>query len=650
MKGSGEALDIDNIKIEEDSAFEQIVDSKGKNMNWGKLVPVAVIGISMSLFHMYTAGFGILPAWEQRSVLLSFVLLLIPFYFPFKAKLKPLRLVVDAIYLLAAVTAVIYIMLGYPEIIYRVGSPNTADLIIGSLVVILVLEGVRRTVGKAMTILVAIFIAYVFLGAYIPGTLGHPGFSFSTAIDNYFNSTFGVFGLILGAMSNYIIIFIIFGAFLAKSHAGKFFIETAYALTGSNTGGPAKVAVLASGMMGMISGAAVSNVVTTGSLTIPLMKRVGYKPHFAGAVEVSASAGGQLLPPVMGAAAFIIAANLQIPYIELCLIALIPAILHYVAIFLMVHFEAKKNNLEGIPKEELPDKKTVFKEGWFLLIPIALIIGLLILGYSPQFAGFYSIISVVLVSMFRKKTRMDWKNVIGALEIGAKNSVSITVICAAAGILIGSITLTGLGLKFSSIVFDLTGGILLIALILAMITSILLGMGMPTVSAYVLLAVLGVPALSQLGIEPIAAHMFVFYFAIMSNVTPPVAVGAYAAAAIAKSNPNKTGLLGLKLCLGTFIIPYMFVYGPALLMQGTGSEVVLAAITALTGIFALTSALQGWMLTRMTRIQRVLGVISALLLIHTGWITDTIGVTFLLIGVASQWKNRKSVHLQNLAS
>lgn len=637
-----------NEETENDTAIESLLNKDAnKSPLILKLAFIAIVGIGMSIFHLYTSGFGILEAWQQRSITFSFVLLLVPFLFPFKKGPKSVRRLIDAAFFLFSLATVSYIIFGYPEITLRESNPNTFDIIFGSLTVLLVLEATRRTIGLTMTLLVSVFIGYVFYGQHVPGILGHPGFDLEKAIDTYFNTTFGVFGLILGAMSNYIIVFIIFGAFLTKSQAGKFFIDLAFSLTGSRTGGPAKVAVLASGLMGSISGAAVSNVATTGTLTIPLMKRVGYKPHFAGGVEASASAGGQLMPPIMGAAAFIIAANLKIPYIELALFALIPALLHYFAVYMMVHFEASKQNLQGVPKSELPDIRKVLVEGWFLLLPIALIIFLLIKGFSPQYAGFYSTLSIVVVSLIRKRTRMSLKDIVGALELGGRNSVSIAVICAAAGILIASVNLTGLGLKFSSVVLELTGGSLLLTLIFIMIASILLGMGMPTVSAYVILSVLGVPALVQLGVLPIAAHLFVLYFAIMSNVTPPVAVAAYTAAAIAKADPNRTGFAGLKICLGTFIIPYMFIFGPELLMQGEPSMVILSIATAIVGIFSLTTSIQGWMLNRMNLIERLINLTSALLLIHSGWFTDIIGA-FLLTGVTVyQFKKRKEINENN---
>lgn len=628
------------INIEENSEIESLLE--GKRKKWLKPLIISLLGISMALFHMYTAYFGILENWQQRSMTVIFLLLLIPFVYPFKHGSLTLKRLVDGLYLMTAVALSLYIWLGYPDIIIREGQPNTLDLIFGTLVCVLILEATRRTVGNAMTILILIFILYLFFGNQISGRLGHPGFSYSKIINTFFNTTSGIFGIIMGAMSTFIVVFIVFGSFLAKSKAGRFFIEIAYGLTGAQSGGPAKVAVIASGAMGTISGVAVSNVVTTGALTIPLMKRVGYKPHFAGAVEASASAGGQLMPPIMGAAAFLIATNLQMPYAQVMLAALFPALLHYFAIYMMVHLEAKKNNLKGLPKSELPNVKKVFKEGWFLLLPVITIITLLISGYSPQKAGFVGILSIVLVSYFRKGTRMNWKQILGALEIGAKNSIQVAAVCGSAGILVGIITLTGLGLKFSSLVVNSTGGILIIALFFTMLASIILGMGMPTISAYVILAVLGVPALINLGVEPIAAQLFVFYFAIMSNVTPPVAIAAYAAAAIANANANQTGFTALKLCLGSFIVPYMFVFGPPLLMQGEISEIILAVISAVIGIYVLCGGIQGWLFTKMSVLERLVAVVAAICLMYYDFYTDIIGILLIAILLFGQFKKSRS--------
>lgn len=612
--------------IEPSTNIEKIFERSFNNKTFIKIFIIAVIAISMSLFHMYTSAFGTLEAWQQRSITLSFILLLMPFLYPFKTKIKLLRFFMDGLFLLLAIASIIYTLDVYPDILFRKTSPSQADLIFGGIMIALVLEGTRRAVGYFLSIIILLSVLYAYFGNLFPGMLSHPGFRVERIIATFYNSTSGLFGLILGAMSNYIIIFIIFGAFLLKSSAGRMFIDLAYGLTGSKSGGPAKVAVLASGLMGMVQGAAVSNVATTGSLTIPLMKRVGYRPHFAGGVEAAASAGGQLMPPIMGASAFIIATNLQLPYVHIALYALAPALLYYTAIYFMVHFEAKKRNLAGLAKSELPNPITILKEGWFLFIPIILVILLLVMGYSVQLAGFYSILGIIIVSAFKKSTRMGLKDILAALELGAKNSVSIGVICAAAGLLIGSVTLTGLGLKFSSIILGVTNQSLLMTLIMVMLASIILGMGMPTVSAYVILAVLAVPALIDLNVNPIAAHFFVLYFSIMSNVTPPVAVAAYTAGAIANADPNKTGFAALKIVLGTFLIPYMFVFGPSLILQGPVDGIIISVLTAFIGIYAFTSSLQGWMIIRMNMYERILGFVSSILLLYPNTLLSMIGV------------------------
>jgi TRAP transporter 4TM/12TM fusion protein len=459
-------------KVTKETTSIEMLFSRGRQgSKIYKLVFISLVGITMSLFHLYTAGFGVFEAWQQRMITLSFILLLIPVLFPFSSKKNTVGKIADIIYLTLAIAVAIYSFQAYPEISFRTTLPNEADVFFGTIAVILVLEGTRRAIGYFLSILIFLFALYTYFGEFMPGLISHPGFSYERIIATFYNSTNGMFGIILGAMSNYIIVFIIFGAFLLKSKAGKLFIELAFSLTGARAGGPAKVSVLASGLMGMIQGAAVSNVATTGTLTIPLMKRVGYRSHFAGGVEAAASAGGQLMPPIMGAAAFIIAANLRIPYIELALFALIPALLHYIAIYFMVHFQAKKDKLEGLSKSELPNVKNILKEGWILFLPIVLIVALLVVGYSPQLAGFYSILALIGISALRKSTRMSLKEILGALEIGARNSVSIGIICAAAGILIGSVNLSGLGLKFSSLVLSITGESLILTLILIMLAS-----------------------------------------------------------------------------------------------------------------------------------------------------------------------------------
>ena len=606
---------------------------------------IAAIGIIWALFHVYTSYFGILEAWRHRSLTVTFVLLLSFLYYPSKGRnFSSFRGVIQFLYdnlcLIFSLILGAYMWFGYEGIIDREGMPNTNDLIFGGIAIFLVLEATRRTVGKGMAILAACFVLYMLYGHFIPGTMGIPSIGYQKVVDTMFNSTYGIFGLIMGVMSTFIIIFVIFGGFLVHSQAGNFFIELSYALTGHKVGGPAKVAVVASGFMGMVSGAAAANVVTTGSFTIPLMKRVGYRPEFAGAVEASASMGGQFMPPIMGAAAFIIAEHLRIPYVNLCFYAVAAALLHFFAVGMMVHFEAQKRNLPHLPKKELPNPWEIMRSQGHLLLPVIIIIFLLVRGYTPQTAGFWAIISVVALTAIKKKTRMKWDVILAALETGARNAISIAAVCACAGIIVGAVIMTGMGLKISRLVLEASGGYVILGLMLIMLASIILGMGMTTVSAYVILAVLAVPALVKMGVIPLAAHMFVFYFAIFSNVTPPVAISAYAAAGIAQGDPFRTSVEGFRICLGTLLIPYMFVFGPSLLMQGTTLNVAQSVVTAFIGILCLTAALQGWMFVRMNNAVRVVTGIAALLLVYPHVLYSLVGIVLFVVIVLIQRRQK----------
>lgn len=622
----------------------------GKNISPRKKIRLAVtaaIAILWSFFHIYTSYFGILEAWRHRSVTLSFVLVLTFLYYPTKTKnWKSFRgvllSILDQFGIALSLAAIGYMWFGYEGIIDREGMPNTYDLIFGGLTVLLVIEITRRTVGYGMAVLSSCFIVYMLLGHLIPGDMGIPPIDFMKFIDTMFNSTYGLFGIIMGAMSTVVIIFVIFGGFLSFSRVGDFFIRFAYGWTGHRVGGPAKVAVVASGFMGMVSGAAASNVVTTGAFTIPLMKRVGYNPEFAGAVEASASMGGQIMPPVMGAAAFIIAEQLRIPYINLCLYALIPAVLHFVAIGMMVHYEARKKNLPTLSKGELPDVIGLFKREGYLVLPVITIVLFLVMGYTPQTAGFWSIVTILIVTVFKKSSRMKWDVILSAMETGAKNAISITAVCACAGIIVGAVVMTGMGLKLSRLVLLASGGYPLLGLFFVMIASLILGMGMTTVSAYVILAVLAVPALVKMGIMPLAAHMFVFYFAIISNVTPPVAIAAYAAAGISQGNPFKTGVEGFRISLGVFTIPYIFAINPALLMQGSVLQIAEAVVSASLGIWALTSALQGWMFTRMKHFVRLITAAAALGFLFPNVLYSALGAILVIFAVLIQWRRNRN--------
>jgi TRAP transporter 4TM/12TM fusion protein len=518
------------------------------------------------------------------------------------------------------------------------------DLLVGTLIILLVFEGTRRMSGWTLPIIAGIFLLYDFFGEYIPGAAGHGGQDFSRIVGTISLFSEGIFGMPLGVISTFVVMFIIFGAFLLESGTGQFFIDLAFAFFGRIRGGPAKVAVVASGLFGTISGSVIANIVGTGTFTIPLMKRSGYRPIYAASVEAVASSGGQLMPPVMGASAFIIAEILGIPYIKVCLAALVPAIIYYVAVFIAVDLEAARWGLKGLPAKELPNIRQLLKEKGHLSVPILVLIYFLAFAWvSPQRAAFWAIVSTVGVSYLRKSTRMSLKSILGAMEKGARGILEIAVVCAIAGVVIGSFTLTGLGLKLSTILIDIAGGNLILLLFLSMVASLILGMGLPTVACYLILAVLVAPAMIKMGVLPLAAHLFVFYFGIIAAITPPVALGAYVAAGIAGSPPFRTGWVSCRLALVAFILPYMFVYEPNLILRGEISPAgaIQACITGIIGSAALASALQGYVFRPLRMVFRLMLGAAAFCLIKPGTITDIVGgllVAFILIVEFTAWR------------
>jgi TRAP transporter 4TM/12TM fusion protein len=500
---------------------------------------VTLTAVAMCGFHLYTAQFGLRPAVIQRGVHLLFGVLLVFLLYPGvkKGPLKVLGRTLDMLLMVGGAAGLLYIVSQYRNIAMRGGAPNTADLVFGSIVILVTLEATRRVLGPALSMIGAVSLAYALFGDHIPGEWGHRGVFLDELVEYQFLTTEGLFSIPLGASANFIFLFILFGAFLVSSGTGDFFIKFANSLAGHLRGGPAKVAVLSSAAFGTISGSAVANVVSTGSFTIPLMKKIGYRPVFAGAVESVASTGGQIMPPVMGAGAFIMADMLGISYLRVCMAAAIPAVLYFFALLYMVHMEALRQGLRGLPRAELPRLGRVLKEGGYLLLPAPFLVILLVLGYSPMKAGFWSIVAVLLVSSLKRVSRMSPRQILETLERGARGSLEVLTACATAGIVIGVVTQTGLGLKFSSLVIQAAGGQLLLALIFVMVTSLILGMGLTTSAAYILTVILGGPVLTKLGVDPLAAHMFVFYYACLSTITPPVALAAFAGAGIAGSPP-----------------------------------------------------------------------------------------------------------------
>lgn len=603
---------------------------------------VAAIAIAFSIFQLYTAIFGVLDAQLQRGVHLGFGLALVFLLYPTckswsRHKLHPFDLLLAVL----GAAAPAYIIYEYQNLVLRAGTVSDMDLAVGIIGIILVIEAARRVVGIPMVCVVLVFIAYAFAGPYMPGVLAHRGLTPAQLVSHLYFTTEGIFGIPLGVSSTFIFLFILFGAYLESTGLGKFFIDIANAIAGWASGGPAKVAVLSSGLMGTVSGSSVANVVGTGSLTIPMMKKLGYHKDFAGAVEAAASTGGQLMPPVMGAAAFLMAEFVGVPYIDIVKAAIIPALLYFAGVWLGVHFEAKRSNLKGIPRSELPKIGTLLRERGHLALPLVVIVYLLVSGYTPMRAALVAIILSILCSALRKSTRMKPIEIVEGLEKGARNVLGVLVACAAAGIIIGVVTKTGVGLKLASGLLELSGGMLLPTMFFTMITAIILGMGVPTTANYVITSTIAAPALVQMGVPVLAAHMFVFYFGIIADVTPPVALAAYAGAGISGGNALKTGVNASKLAIAAFIIPYIFVLSPVILMvEGTPLDLISATVTALIGMVSLSSALIGFLADKCNLLERLLLVTGGLLMIQPGIVTDVIGIVIFVAILLLQMKRR----------
>ncbi|KJF28185.1 C4-dicarboxylate ABC transporter permease [Clostridium aceticum] len=637
-----EKIDVDETLAEFDTS-SNIRNLKGL---LGKVV--TVIAIFMSIFHLYTAGFGTLLAMKQRTVHLLFVFILGFLLYPIRKRSNKTKVpFYDWIFTAGGVMVTSYIIFFYEDLVRRGGRLTDLDLFMGILAILLVLEVTRRSIGPELPIIAILAISYAFLGPYLPGALGHRGYNLVRIVNQLYMTTEGIFGTPLGVSATFVFMFILFGAFLEVTGVGQFFIDVAFAMAGHRKGGPAKAAVIASGFMGSISGSSIANTVTTGAFTIPLMKKVGYKPNFAGAVEAAASTGGQILPPVMGAAAFIMSEFTNIPYITIVVSAVIPALLYYLGVIIMVHLQASKQNLQGIPKEELPDFKKTFKMGFHLLLPLVGVVVFLI-RYSPLRAALLSIIVALGVSLIRSHTRIKPIDLFIALEDGAKKAVSVAAACACAGIIVGIVTLTGLGLTFANLIISLAGGMLLPTLFLTMVASIILGMGLPTTAKYIVLATMAAPALVELGVPVIAAHLFILYFGVIADVTPPVALAAYAGAGIAGGDSFKTGIHALKLGSAGFIIPYIFAMSPALLLiDVTPVQAVVSTATACLGVVGFASGVQGYFLTFTKFHERAMFLLAALFLIHPNIMIDFIGLVLLVVPAVLQYSRYKSEKLQN---
>ncbi|WP_022729246.1 TRAP transporter permease [Fodinicurvata sediminis] len=535
----------------------------------------------------------------------------------------------DVILATCSVLVCVYLLINLAALQSRAGvMPTPPDFWMSLTGIILIMELTRRVAGLPLIIIALVFISYSFLGPYLPGILEHSGYRASRFF-TYIYTDNGILGPTVAVSSTYIILFIIFAAFLQESRVGEYFVNFAFAIAGRTRGGPAKVAVFSSGLMGMINGTSAGNVVATGSLTIPLMKKVGYRSQSAASIEAASSTGGQIMPPIMGAGAFIMAEITGIKYTELMMSAIIPAILYFAAVFLMVDFEAQKLGMKGLPSSALPRLNEILKK-IFLFIPIIILIYTLLSGYSVIRAGTMSLIAAVVVSWLTTH-RMGPIRTINALNRASRMAIQLIAVCACAGIIVGVIGLTGVGLRFSSMLLQLADTSQLLALGFAMVISIILGMGMPTTAAYAVAASVIAPGLIRLGIDPLTAHFFVFYYAVISAITPPVALAAYAGAAIAGSDPMRTSVTAFKFGLAAFIVPYMFFYAPGLLLQADAQTIAQNMVTALIGIFLLASAVQAWYFGHAKTYVRVPLLIGAISMISGGTVTDILGISIGLI-------------------
>lgn len=604
---------------------------------------VLLLAVALGCYQIYTVVELSLNSYVQRVLHLMFVLVLVFLLRPAgKAAWARGRvmLVTDLCLVLAALTVSLYPVLSYEALVDRTGNPSGTDLVMGTAAILLLVEACRRAIGLFMAVLVTCFLCYAWLGPLLPGLLSHRGYTFQRIVYHNYLFQEGIFGLALGVAASFVFVFIFFGAVLEKTGGGKFFIDVAYALTGRYRGGPAKGAVVASALMGSVSGSAIANTVSTGAFTIPMMKKVGYKPHEAGGVEAAASTGGQLLPPIMGAGAFVMAELVGVPYIEIVKVAIIPALMYFAVIFLFVDILARRHGIQGLPAGTLPRLRRVLLGGYHFLPPFILLVVLLMQRYEAQLAGVYATAVLVLFAMFRASSRLGLRDLGEVFVLAARNTLAVSVACAAAGVVVGMVGLTGLGLKFSSMVLNWGNGHLLLTLLLIALASLVLGMGLPVTASYIVLIILAGPALAELGVPLLVAHMIVYWYSQDSNVTPPVALSGFAAAGIAGSSPMRTGVAAWKFSKGLYLIPLLMAYSP-LLLNGSTTEVVLAVATGMLGLLAFAVTIEGYWLRRTPPAERLAAGAATALLLTPSPLADAAGAALVLLLVGSQLRGRR---------
>ena len=631
---------------------------------------IAAILVSMSVYHFYASGFGLVRELVHRGIHLSFVLGLVFLLFgvrkndtlPPKAWYRfdgvPL---IDIVFAVLAVGAAMYLpLLPAAALAQRVGNPSPSDIFMGSALLLLTLEATRRSVGPTLPIIGLMFIGFAYFGPWMPGALKHGGSSWLGIINHLYMTNQGIYGIAIGVMAQYVFLFILFGVLATRIGLGQLFIDMAMVIAGRYSGGPAKVAIFSSAFMGTISGSSIANTVTTGALTIPAMKRVGYPAHFAGAVEATASTGGQITPPILGAAAFIMVEYLEIPLRDVLAAALFPALLHYFGIFIMVHLEAKKLGLRGLRAEELPKLGVVLKDHWLSLIPLVILVYLILSGKTPDYAAVYGIIACVVVGFLNPTHRLNIKDLWDSLAAGAKNTLAVGAAAATVGVVVGVVTLTGVGFRLGYVVVQTATDIgtflsalpilgyftvalwaLFTSLVLIAISCIIMGAGIPTTATYIILVAVAAPALAVLEVEPLVAHFFVFYYGVLADITPPVALAAYAAAGIAGSNPFKTGNTAFRLGIAKALVPFVFVYSPALLLVADGFTWWLFTITligAMLGIASLGVAFSGYLLTPLKKWERWWVAVVSFLFIAPGVFTMAVGLVLMIPIAVLQFK------------
>ncbi|HRP96553.1 MAG TPA: TRAP transporter permease [Rhodocyclaceae bacterium] len=633
---------------------------------------ITLIGVALSLFQLYTAGIQQLGLFYQRSIHLALIMMLCFTVYPVFGAGRRRGLVgglVDTLFFGGAVLTGFYMAFYLDDIIARAGFWNRTDIVVGCIAIVTVLEACRRAVGLGLTVIGALAIVYALAGPrgglpwladLLPGILAHRGYTLDRLVGQLYLGQEGLFGLPLGVAATFIFVFVLFGAFLEVTGAGKFFIDLAYAATGRQRGGPAKAAVLASAGMGSISGSAIANVVTTGAFTIPLMKRLGYRPAQAGGIEAAASTGGQIMPPLMGAGAFLIAEYTGVPYLEIVKVSVIPALLYFGTVYLFVHIIALKQGMQGMPASELPSVRQVMREGWHFLVPLVVLIYLLVMHMSPMRVGFYAVVSVVAVAVLRylawffvfaprEGHPVEWQRIremlrtgvrllIEGLSLGARNAVPVSMACAVAGIIVGVVGLTGLGLKFSSMMMAFSGGNIVLALLLVIIASLVLGMGLPVTAAYIVLIVLVGPALTnEFGIPLLIAHLVVFWYSQDSNVTPPVALAGFAGAAIAGAKPMETSMQAWKFAKGLYLIPVFMVFNQELILGGPLPVVAWNVVIAIIALAAFAAALEGYLFVRMGVASRVLIVPATVAIFYPNFVVEVVGFAVLVVVLAGNW-------------